>query len=125
MESGKLEAEQLAPEDAREVVATQRGQAVDLRDREEFAQGHIPGAVNVPEEELSERVDELSKDLPVIVVCADGERSGQVVGQLRDRGFEAASVKGGMKAWGGGDMPLQPAEDEEFQGPARSGPLGM
>jgi rhodanese-related sulfurtransferase len=125
MESGKLEAEQLAPEDAREVVATQRGQAIDLRDREEFAQGHIPGAVNVPEEELSERVDELSKDLPVIVVCADGDRSGRVVAQLRERGFEAASVKGGMKAWGGEDMPLQPAEDEEFQGPARSGPLGV
>jgi rhodanese-related sulfurtransferase len=114
MESGKLEAEQLAPEDAREVVATQRGQAVDLRDREEFAQGHIPGAVNVPEEELEERVDELSKDLPVIVVCADGDRSGRMVAQLRERGFEAASVKGGMKAWGGGDMPLQPPKDEEF-----------
>ena len=124
MESGKLEAEQLAPEDAREVVATQRGQAVDLRDREEFAQGHIPGAVNIPEEELSERADELSKDLPVIVVCADGDRSGRAVAELRERGFEAASVKGGMKAWGGGDMPLQPAEDEEFHGPARSGPLG-
>jgi rhodanese-related sulfurtransferase len=114
MESAKLDAEQLAPEDAREVVATQRGQAVDLRDREEFAQGHIPGAVNVPEEELEERVDELSKDLPVIVVCADGDRSGRVVAQLREHGFEAASVKGGMKAWGGGGMPLQPAQEEKF-----------
>ena|SRR5436190_9058144 len=125
MGSAKIEAAELVPEDAREVVASQRGQAVDLRDREEFGQGHIPGAVNVPEEELEERLDELSKDLPVIVVCAEGDRSGQVVAQLREHGYEAASVKGGMKSWGSDDMPLQPAEDEEFHGPQRAGPLGM
>jgi len=125
MRSGKVAAEELGPEQAREVVATQRGQAVDLRDRDEFAQGHIPGGVNVPEEELEDRLDELSKDLPVIVVCADGDRSGHVVGELRERGYEAASVRGGMQAWRGDDMPLQPAEDEEFHGPQRSGPLGV
>ena len=107
MGSGKVEAEELAPEQAREVVATQRGQAVDLRDREEFAQGHIPGGVNVPEEEFEDRLDELSKDLPVIVVCADGDRSGQVVGELRERGYEAASVRGGMQAWRTAGLPTE------------------
>src|SRR2546427_3090045 len=119
MGSGKPEAQQLSPEEAREVVATQRGQAVDLRDREEFGRGHIPGAVNVPEEELEERLDQLSKDLPVIVVCAEGDRSGRVVAQLRERGYEAAGVKGGMKAWGGDNLPLPPAQGQEFHRPPR------
>jgi hypothetical protein len=43
---------------------------------------------------------------------------------LRENGFEAASVEGGMKAWTSDSLPFQPAEDEEFHGPRRPGPLG-
>jgi rhodanese-related sulfurtransferase len=124
MESEKLGSDELAPDDAREVIATERGQTVDVRDGEEFAAGHIPGAVNVPEDELEKRLDELSKDGPVIVVCASGSQSARAAEQLRERGYEAASMKGGMKAWQGDSLPLQPAEDEEFHGPRRPGPLG-
>src|SRR4051794_40097347 len=122
MESEKLGSDQLAPDDARQFIATERGQTVDLRDPEEFAAGHIAGATNVPEDELEKRLDELSKDRPVIVVCANGGDSARAAEQLREHGYEAASVKGGMKAWDGDSLPLQPAEDEEFHGPRRPGP---
>jgi rhodanese-related sulfurtransferase len=61
---------------------------------------------------------------PLIVVCARGERSAEAAGRLRERGYEAASVEGGMKAWSDDRLPVQPAEDEEFHGPRRAGPLG-
>src|SRR4051794_38944094 len=99
MGSEKLESDELAPDDAREVIATERARTVDLRDAEEFAAGHIPGAINVGEGELTERLDDLSKDGPVIVVCASGSESARAAEELRGRGYEAASVKGGMKAW--------------------------
>ena len=124
MGSERLESDELGPGDAREVIATKRGQVVDLRDHEEFAAGHIPGAINVPEDELEARLEELPKDGPVIVVCAEGRRSAEAAEQLRERGHEAASVKGGMKAWQGDSLPLQPTDDEEFHGPQRPGPLG-
>ena len=65
-----------------------------------------------------------SADDPVVVVCDTGERSAEVAARLRDQGYRAANVKGGMKGWSGDKLPLQPAEDEEFHGPRRPGPLG-
>jgi rhodanese-related sulfurtransferase len=125
MGAEKLEADRLSPEDARKAVATGgRAATVDLRDQDEFSAGHIPGAVNIPADELDDRLDELSQDEPVIVVCDEGKRSAEAAERLRERGYEAASVDGGMRAWSGDSLPLQPAEDEEFHGPRRPGPLG-
>ena len=124
MEAKRLEGDRLSPDKAREVVATARGQTIDVRDQEEYARGHIPGSINIPADELEQRVDELSDDGPVIVVCDSGKRSAEAAGQLRERGYEAASIEGGMSAWSSDKLPLQPAEDEEFHGPRRPGPLG-
>jgi rhodanese-related sulfurtransferase len=124
MGSERLDADRLSPEDAREAVATGGGTTVDLRDQDEFGSGHIAGAINIPADELDDRLDELPQDEPVIVVCDDGKRSAEAAERLRERGYEAASVEGGMHAWSGDSLPLQPAEDEEFHGPRRPGPLG-
>jgi len=120
----KLEGETLKAGKARELIATGGAQALDIRGRDEFAEGHIAGATNEPEEELDSRLDELSSNDPVIVVCADGKRSAEVAERLRGQGYEVASVEGGMAAWSSDKLPLQPTEDEEFEGPRRPGPLG-
>jgi rhodanese-related sulfurtransferase len=60
----------------------------------------------------------------VIVACEDGERSAEVAEQLRGQGYEAASIEGGLGAWSSEKLPLQPAEDQEYEGPRRPGPLG-
>ena len=52
-----------------------------------------------------------------MVVCANGKRSSQVAADLRERGFRAAVLKGGMKSWSGGGLPTQPREAQEFEGP--------
>jgi len=61
----------------------------------------------------------------VVVLCEDGKRSAEVAEDLRQRGYQAAIVKGGMKAWAGDKMPTLPREAEEFHGPRRPGPLGQ
>ncbi|MBK5248540.1 MAG: rhodanese-like domain-containing protein [Actinomycetales bacterium] len=73
---------------------------VDVRERQEWKRGHAPQAVHVPLAEVSEKAPRrLSKDRPVVVVCASGMRSRSGAKQLRALGFDATSVSGGMAAW--------------------------
>jgi rhodanese-related sulfurtransferase len=124
MESDELEKEELEPKRARELIASEGAQALDLRDQDDFADGHIAGAVRADEENLDDALASLSGDEPVVVVCGDGKRSSEIAADLRDRGFRATVIKGGMKGWFGDKLPTQPREDEEFHGPRRPGPLG-
>jgi rhodanese-related sulfurtransferase len=121
----ELEEESLDPKRARELIARERAQALDLRDEDDFADAHIVGAVRADDEEIEAALEALDQDRPVMVVCADGKRSSEVAADLRERGYQAAVVEGGMKAWTGDSLPTQPREDEEFEGPRRPGPLGM
>jgi rhodanese-related sulfurtransferase len=124
-EQEKLE-EKLDANEARKVIATPGpAQVIDLRPPEEFGEGHIAGASNASEDDLEQALEDLSKDDPVIVVCADGKQSAEVAERLRDDGWDAASVEGGMSSWTSDKLPTQPAEDQEFEGPRRPGPLGQ
>ena len=124
MGSDELKEETLDPERARELIASEGAQAVDLREQDDFAAGHIAGAVRADEGNVEQALESLSEDRPVVVVCAEGKRSPDVAADLRERGYQTAVVKGGMKAWTGDGLPTQPREDEEFHGPRRPGPLG-
>jgi rhodanese-related sulfurtransferase len=50
---------------------------IDVRDPEEFEQGHVSGAVNLPIDDLEDKVDELPSDKPIVFVCSTGARSGE------------------------------------------------
>src|SRR5262249_8006172 len=85
---------------------------VDVREPEEFASGHVPGAVNLPQADLATRLDEMPRDRPVFVICQGGFRSLRAAQFLRQRGFaDVASVKGGTEAWraAGREMVLESA----------------
>jgi rhodanese-related sulfurtransferase len=121
----ELKEEELEPDRARELIASERGQVLDLRGDEEFAAESIAGAVRPENEDIETALESLDDDQPVLVVCEDGKRSAEVAKDLRDRGYQAAAIKGGMKAWTGDKLPVLPRESEEFHGPRRPGPLGM
>lgn len=123
MESDQVE-EELDAERARKLIASEGAQALDLRGQDEYADAHIAGAVRAEGDDIDDALESLSQDRPVVVVCADGKRSSEVAADLRERGFQAAVIKGGMKAWGGDSLPTIPRETEEFHGPRRAGPLG-
>jgi rhodanese-related sulfurtransferase len=123
---GRTGSETISAEEARKLVAGPDSvKILDLRPQEEFAEGHITGAENVDPGDLDSAVSGLSKHEPLIVVCADGERSGELAARLRDEGFDAAIIRGGMDSWTSDDLPIQPREEEEFEGPRRPGPLGQ
>ena len=121
----ELNEETLEPKRARELIAREGVQVLALQDEDDFAEAHIAGAVRFEGDEVDAAVESLDEDRPVVVVCPDGEQSAEVAADLRERGYEAADVKGGMKAWSGDKLPTLPREAEDFHGPRRPGPLGQ
>jgi len=101
--------ENATPEIDLEEFAAARGSAllVDIRDPDEYASGHVPGAVLIPMSQLANRVDEIDKTLPVFVICASGNRSSAMTDLLRASGFDAVSVAGGTAAWTRSGRPLE------------------
>lgn len=62
---------------------------VDVRTRQEFAAGHIQGAINIPVSELPDSLSRLgNKQTPLVVYCQSGNRSSKAVSYLRQRGFK-------------------------------------
>jgi rhodanese-related sulfurtransferase/rubrerythrin len=75
---------------------------LDVRQGFEYAEGHLPGAQHIPLPELSERLDDLDRMLPVLVYCRSGMRSLAAANMLAAQGFrEVMSLKGGMLSWEG------------------------
>ncbi|MDL4839679.1 sulfurtransferase TusA family protein [Aquibacillus sp. LR5S19] len=75
---------------------------LDVREPAEYAFGHIPGAVNIPLDELEERFEELNKDQDIHVICRTGNRSDLAAQKLTEKGFERVkNVVPGMTNWEG------------------------
>lgn len=72
---------------------------IDVREREEYVNGHVPGAVLIPLGEVVERVDEVDRAGPVYVICGTGSRSAKAVQWYRRQGIDALNVAGGTQAW--------------------------
>ena len=89
------------PEISLEAYAAERasGTTVDVRERAEYAQAHVPGAVLMPMGQLASRLDELERSTRVHVICATGNRSKAMTDLLVAQGFDAVSVSGGTQAW--------------------------
>jgi rhodanese-related sulfurtransferase len=72
---------------------------LDVRTPPEFEAGHIPGAINIPLEELRERTDELPRDRKIASYCMVGQRGYLATRLLNQRGFNAANLSGGYQLW--------------------------
>jgi rhodanese-related sulfurtransferase len=72
---------------------------IDVREDYEFAAGHIPEATLIPLGQLGSRLNEIPKDKTVVAVCRSGNRSGQATQLLRQAGFDAHNMAGGMISW--------------------------
>ncbi len=78
---------------------------IDASEPDLFERGHIPGAVNIDLGEIRERVQDLKRDLPVLVVSTRGDRSIVMANRLILEGFERVyHLRGGIDHWPG---PLQ------------------
>jgi rhodanese-related sulfurtransferase len=74
-------------------------QLVDVRSAAEFRTGHIPGAVNIPMEEIEGRLTDLNPRLPVVLVCQAGARAKITANRLQARQIECVVLEGGTNSW--------------------------
>jgi rhodanese-related sulfurtransferase len=90
---------------------------LDVREDEEWAAGRIAGAVHVPMYQVPARVayepEPIRPDTPIVVICKMGGRSAQVTAWLRQHGYDAMNLAGGMLAWAGAGRPMEADGDIE------------
>ena len=73
---------------------------LDVRTPQEYAEGHVPGAVNVPQDQLASRLAEVPKDKDVVIYCRSGRRSALAADVLAANGYSRLShLEGDMNAW--------------------------
>lgn len=80
-------------------LATTAALLVDVREPDEFAAGHIPGAVNLPLPELRNRIDELPRDRELWLCCGVGQRAYYACRFLMQRGHQVRHLSGGYKTY--------------------------
>ena len=82
---------------------------LDVRTSEEYRQGHLPGAINIPLDQLARRAKDLPADKPVVVVCASGNRSvsGSRVVAAAGKYPKVYNLKGGTMAWVRQGFPIE------------------
>lgn len=80
---------------------------VDVRERSEYADGHMPGATHIPYEQLDLRIGEVPRDRAVVVYCASGVRSSLATSIFERHGISAANVRGGFTAWRNAGLPIE------------------
>ena len=84
----------------RECRATPGAVLLDVREADEYAEGHIPGSRNLPLSLLEAGTGDLDADAPLYVYCLSGGRSSRATAALRAKGFNAKNI-GGISAWKG------------------------
>ncbi|HJQ98600.1 MAG TPA: ThiF family adenylyltransferase, partial [Candidatus Polarisedimenticolaceae bacterium] len=114
------EARQTVPEVSPEQVKAKlddpkRPVVLDVREKEEFRQGYVPGAVSLPRGFLEMRVEETvpDKSTPIVAYCAGGTRSLLAGRILKELGYtNVVSMRGGFTAWKNKGLPIK--EDRQF-----------
>jgi ArsR family transcriptional regulator len=81
---------------------------IDARPQEEFAAGHLPGAISLPLGELKRRLRELPRDQDIVAYCR-GQYcvlSYEAVAELRKQGFKAFRLEDGYPEWKAAGLPV-------------------
>ena len=86
---------------------------VDVRPPEEFAAGHVPGAMNIPLSELEERLDELGEAQEVVAYCRGPHciLAFDAVARLREKGMKARRLEDGYPEWKTAGLPIEQGSD--------------
>jgi rhodanese-related sulfurtransferase len=81
-------------------------QFIDVRHAYEFEAGHVEGSRLITLQEIPARFEEIDRDVPVVVTCQIGQRSALAAKFLRDQGYDAHNLEGGVEAWAAEGLPL-------------------
>ena len=93
--------------DAETWIGAHNATVIDVREPEEYAGGHLPGAVSIPQADLASRLPEIALDRELLVVCAGGVRSQKATAFLRANHYERAlSLADGTDGWRQSGRPI-------------------
>ncbi len=98
---------EVSVEQAQSMIDAAKPFVLDARRKDEFAEGHIPGATNFVHVRLLSRLDSVPKDRPILVHCRSGARSARACSLLQKHGYDATNLAGGMLAWEKAGAPVQ------------------
>lgn len=99
----------LLPQDATLLINHENAIVLDVREDNEYVQGHILNSMHIPLKMLSEKIGRLEKyrNRPIIASCMSGNRSSSACRTLKKNGFEKIhNLKGGIVAWQNANLPL-------------------
>ncbi len=102
----------LSPQDMVQLMNREKAIVIDVCQPDEFAQGHVVGAKNVPLGDLEAKLPQVAKNKsnPVVMVCQVGARSARAAATAQKLGYEnVQSLAGGLKAWQAANMPIEKA----------------
>jgi rhodanese-related sulfurtransferase len=75
-----------------QIIKEKQGTIIDVRTTSEFMGGNVAGSINIPLQEIQQRMDELkSLNQPLVLCCASGNRSGQATQFLTQQGIECCN----------------------------------
>jgi len=83
----------------RRLAARERFQLIDVRSPREYAEGHVPGAMNLPMDEAEARIDDMRPHDPVVLVCQSGKRASMTCDLLKPHRGDMVVLEGGTRAW--------------------------
>ena len=92
----------ITAEEAKQIMDSQEGYIIlDVRTQEEYDQGHIPGAIQIPHEEIPEKAEDVltDKDQLILVYCRSGRRSKLAAEALVELGYTNIKEFGGIQDW--------------------------
>lgn len=89
-----------------ELKQHRRAQWIDVRSASEFAAGHIPGAINLPMDQIEGRLDDLDPERPLVLICKSGKRARMTAGLLAPCRPDAVVLEGGTDAWTKEGLPV-------------------
>jgi rhodanese-related sulfurtransferase len=100
-------------EEARREIAGGSAVAVDVRSEEEWNEGHVPGAIRLPDADPDAGTKDLESGVRLMVIASDGKRASQAAADLSERGYEAVAVDGDMGDWTSEKFNVQPTADPD------------
>lgn len=103
-------AAQIGAFEAVQLINRRDAVVIDVRDKAEYAAGHVPNSRHVPLAELAGRLVEIEKfkARPIVVNCAPGVAAAKACGALKQAGFkEVFALRGGIAGWAEASLPVE------------------